>query len=292
MLAFHQNKGFTLIEAVVSILLLAIISIGITQFIGFSAQGYQETASRNQLSASARVVVERMAMELHNALPNSVRYSTVSNGGDGLNPGDQCLEFIPVLAASTYINPPFHPSASTSTITAVTFYPKQTNGAFVIIYPRKESDIYQDLPLANPGHIAGVESVTVHPTMLNVDLLTLTPTHTFRRRSSTDRIFLVDEPVSFCVNGDRLYRYQGYKLTAEQPLPTISGSCAFPECLPDTTDGGRAVISTDLDNDGYTAFDQIAATLRRNAIVQFEFNFSSNGESVTMNHEVLLHSAP
>lgn len=101
MLAFHQNKGFTLIEAVVSILLLAIISIGITQFIGFSAQGYQETASRNQLSASARVVVERMAMELHNALPNSVRYSTVSNGGDGLNPGDQCLEFIPVLAAST-----------------------------------------------------------------------------------------------------------------------------------------------------------------------------------------------
>lgn len=287
-------------EAVASILLLAIISIGLTQFIGFSAEGYLDTSNRNQLSASARVVIERMAMELHNALPNSVRVTDAFQTGDaevtaGLNPGDQCLEFLPILAATTYIDPPFHPSPSTTTIKVVEFSPPQTTGTYAIIYPRSESDIYQDLPLANPGHVAGVQLITAHVSLANVDVVTLTPTHTFRRRSPEDRIYLVDEPVSYCINGDRLYRYQGYDISGNQRLPTApGGSCpgALAPCLPANTTEGRAVIATDLDNEGLTAFDQLAATLRRNAIIQFEFNFSKEGESIIMNHEVMLHSAP
>jgi len=292
---WKYSSGFTLVEAVSSILLLAIISIGIIQFIGFSTEGYIETASRNQLSASSRVVIERMAMELHNALPNSVRISAVSDGMDGLNAGDQCLEFLPILAATTYIDPPFRPAASTSTIKVVEFNPAQTTGAYAVIYPRSLSVIYQDLSLANPGHVAGVNSVAVHPTLSNVNIVNLTPTHTFRRRSPESRLYLVDDPVSFCVNGERLYRYQGYEISATQPLPTGSGgSCPFsPDpCLPANTTDGRHVIATDLDNDGFTAFDHLAATLRRNAIVQFEFNFSREGETINMHHEVMLHSAP
>lgn len=276
----NAARGFTLVEAIAAILLLAIISIGLTQFIGFSSEGYQETSERNRLSASARVVIERMSMELHNALPNSVRITA------DLGAGDQCLEFLPVLAASTYIDPPFRPAAATSTIKVVEFNPSQTTGAYVVIYPRSESDIYQDLPLPTTGHVAGVQSITAHATLANVEVVTMTPTHTFRRRSPEDRIYLVDDPVSFCVDGDRLYRYQGYDLSADQPVP--GGSPA----LPANTSEGRAVLSTDIDNNGFTAFDQLAATLRRNAIVQFEFNFSAQGESITMNHEVMLHSAP
>lgn len=293
--ATGDQKGFTLVEAIASILVIAIISIGIAQFIGFSAEGYLETSNRNQLSAASRVVIERMAMELHNALPNSVRISTVSDGMDGLNAGDQCLEFLPILSATTYIDPPFRPAASTSTIKVVEFNPAQTTGAFAVIYPRSLSDIYQDPPLDNPGHVAGVDSVTVHPTLANVNIVNLSPTHTFRRRSPEDRLYLVDDPVSFCVNGDRLYRYQGYEISAAQPLPTAAGgSCPFsPDpCLPANTSGGRHVIATDLDNEAFTAFDQLAATLRRNAIIQFQFNFTRDGESITMNHEVMLHSAP
>lgn len=300
MMKRRSNLGFTLVEAIVSILLLAIISIGITQFIGFSAEGYVETANRNQLSASARVVIERMAMELHNAVPNSVRITPAYQAGDpevtaGLNPGDQCLEFLPIRSATTYIDPPFHPSPSTTTIKVVEFTPAQTTGAFAVIYPRSVSDIYQDLPLDNPGQVAGVDFINAHPTINNVEIVTLTPTHTFRRRSPEDRLYLVEDPVSYCVNGDRLYRYQGYEMTADQPLPTASGgSCpvALAPCLPATTADGRHVIATDLANDGFTAFDHLAATLRRNAIVQFEFNFTRETESITMNHEVMLHSAP
>ena len=294
----RKEKGFTLIEAIAAILVLAVISIGLSQFIGFSAEGYLETSNRNQLSASARVVIERMAMELHNALPNSVRIKTPSAGqiAAGLNEGDMCLEFLPILAASTYINPPFHPSPSTTTVKVVVFNPLQTAGAFAVIYPRSVSDIYQDLPLANPGHVAGVASITAQVSPPNIDIVTLTPTHTFRRRSPEDRIYLVDDPVSFCVNGDRLYRYQGYEMTATQPLPTDSGgSCPFgggQPCLPGNTTDGRVVIATNLVNESHIAFDHLAATLRRNAIVQFEFNFTRNGESITMNHEVMLHSAP
>ena len=297
--ARKAERGFTLVEAIAAILVLSVMAIGLTRFITFSAEGYLDTSQRNQLSAAGRVVIERMTMELHNALPNSVRTTSVFMAGDpevtaGLNAGDQCLEFFPVIAASTYINAAFHPSASTNTVSVVAFNPAQTTGDYAVIYPRSIADLYKDT-LANPGHVAGVASIVASPSITDVDVVNLTPTHTFRRRSPEDRFYLVEDPVSFCVNGDRLYRYQGYAISTDQPLPTDSGgSCppALDPCLPASVSGGRTLIATDLDNDGHTAFDHLAATLRRNAIVQFEFNFTRDGESVTMNHEVMLHSAP
>ncbi|MDC0598558.1 hypothetical protein OAP18_01750, partial [Gammaproteobacteria bacterium] len=69
-------------------------------------------------------------------------------------------------------------------------------------------------------------------------------------------------------------------------------SAVLPDiCLPATTPN-RVLISTEIDNAGLTAFDQLAASRRRNAVVQMELNFSKDGESVLLNHETLLQATP
>lgn len=291
--ASRQQRGFSLVEAVVAIVVMAIVSVGVVQFIGFAAEGYVDASNRNQLSASGRIAVDRMAMELRNALPYSVRISAPYGAADPLVvsgdafEGDQCIEFIPVLSASTYIDPPFRPAVESS-FTAVRFMPDQTavTSAYAVIYPISTNELYT---APNPGPITAVSAVA-HLDANRDELSTVS--FTFLRRSPEDRVFLAGAPVSFCVNGERLYRYTGYSLNAAQLLPAApDGTCPLAACLPAATPD-RMLISTDLANAGYQAFDQLAATRRRNAIVQFELNFTRAGESVLLNHEVMLHNAP
>ncbi|MDC0598551.1 prepilin-type N-terminal cleavage/methylation domain-containing protein, partial [Gammaproteobacteria bacterium] len=108
-----QGQGFTLIEMVVAILIMSIISIGLVRFILDSTDGYIRTATRNQLSSSGRAVIDRISMEVHNALPNSIRIGSADAAGN------QCLEFVPVRAASSYINPPFGSASTTFNAEAV-----------------------------------------------------------------------------------------------------------------------------------------------------------------------------
>lgn len=273
----RRVRGFTLVEAVVSIVVMAIISIGVVRYITFTAEGYLDTSNRNQLSASGRIVVDRITADVQNALPSSIRISDV-------NAGDQCMEYIPVRSHTRYIDPPFFPEVDTS-FTTFRFVPDVTgmSGVQVVIFPVRTSEIYDG---GSPGPRAPVDSV-VHQDG-NVDEVTLTGPHSFNRRSGQDNAFMVDPPVSYCVQGERMYRYADYGFFSTQPQPD-DGSCS--PCLPDSTPG-RVVIGTDLDNEGFTAFTFGSATRRRNALVKLELNFTRNNESILVTHEILLRLVP
>jgi len=113
--------------------------------------------------------------------------------------------------------------------------------------------------------------------------INLDATHRFSRRSANSRVFLVGEPVSFCVVGEKLYRYSSYGVETAQCTPA---SC-LPSTLPD-----RALLADSIDNAGATAFSLGAATTRRNAIVSFDILMTSQGDIVRLNHEVLTHNVP
>ena len=122
---FIKHSGFSLVEIIVVIVVMSIISIGIVQYIVDSADGFSRTADRSELSSSGRVVIDRIAMELHNALPNSVRVTSAYTSGSAevlagdAYAGDQCIEFVPILSATTYIDPRFRPQPRTTTFTVV-----------------------------------------------------------------------------------------------------------------------------------------------------------------------------
>ncbi len=307
----RHGAGFTLIEMVAVIIVMSIMALGIVDFITNSSEGYVRTASRNQVSSAGRVVIDRIAMELHNALPYSVRTTAplvqadADSGYGYLN--DQCVEFIPVEAASTYLNPRFRPAAaSAAAFDVVNFVPSQLGETdrYAVIYPASESDLYDD-DFNTPTYptteaivkVSGIATApTPPPTNAGKERITPAGAHRFKRRSPEERIFITTQPVSFCVSGNRLHRYSNYGFYTDQPIPYgPDGSSCKPgaNCLAAETPT-RVLITDQIDNSapGFRAFDYLDVTRRRNAVIQIQLNFDKDGEAVLLNHEILQQATP
>ncbi len=301
-----RQGGFSFVEIVVAIVIMSIISIGLVDFIVNSSAGYTQAAARNQVTAAGRVVIDRISMDVHNALPKSLRIwpedppdSTTADS----YAGDQCLEFIPVLAATTYIDPAIRPATRKTTFDVVDFVPDQDGvmGAYAVIYPTSTADLYA-ASFTGPDTEAAIVAVTSIADNVASDgkrRITTTTNHRFKRSSSAGRLFLTKQPVSYCVVGSKLYRYSDYGFFATQPRPMRpNNTCAVAPCLPNTTALGRVLISDQVDNSlliGGTsgqAFDQLEESRQRNGVIQLELNFRQSGNEVLLNHEILLQATP
>lgn len=273
-----RQSGFTLLEMVITVLVSSIMAVGIVTFIGDSVTGFISAGNRNQLSSAGRTVVDRVALELHNALPNSIRVSAAAPNGD------QCLEFIPFLGASSYVNPPFT-GTGTDEFDTINFNPEliagPASGLFAIIYPVDINDVYED-PVPASGPRAEIDEISDPAPLDGRVTVKLTEIHRFSRRSPVDRIYVTGSPVSFCVVGNYLFRYSDYGFDTSQPAVA-----ALPATAP-----GRVLISDSLDNASLTAFVLQEATLRRNAIVSMEFKFQENLDVIQLNHEVQIRNVP
>ena len=88
----RKTAGFTLIELVMSIALMAIVATISVGFVQQSSQGMIDSSGRQQLAATGYVVNEQVSRAVRDSLPGSVRTT----------PDGQCVEYMPVLAASIY----------------------------------------------------------------------------------------------------------------------------------------------------------------------------------------------
>lgn len=275
----NRQRGFTIIEIVVTILVSSILAVGIVGYIGDAIEGFAASGNRNKLATSGRVVVDRVAMELHNAVPNSLRVTTAQAGGD------QCLEFMPFSGATTYIDPPFTGSGGTE-FDAIDFNPTlilaSPADVHAVIYPINTQDLYDG---GSPGPRALADEIEDTGGADGKVTITLDATHRFSRRSPVQRFYIASEPVSFCVVGAQLFRYENYGFQSTQCTPATAA------CLP-TTAPGRQLVSQSIDNTGLSAFEIIPGTLRRNAIVSMDFTFTEAGDVVRLKHEVLMRNVP
>lgn len=264
-----RQKGFTLVELVIVITLLGIISLVTVGFISSSMQGYADLKRRDQLSAAARVAVERMAREVRNALPNSIRVD-----GSG-----SCLEFVPAVAASRYLSIPTAATATSFDSVAYAVEPNYVSGR-IAVYPI-DSNVSDEAHTDNPIYKLDSNSI-VSPILASGLTLAPSPTpasgavaisfqggasHRFPSDSPSARYFIVDEPVSFCLDGTDLYRFQGengsgYTFAITQPsVATLSA----------LTEPNKALLASDVVSPtGSQPFRYAEATLQRNAIVLFD----------------------
>jgi MSHA biogenesis protein MshO len=104
-----------------------------------------------------------------------------------------------------------------------------------------------------------------------------------RRRSPVDRVYVGEDPVSFCIEDGDLYRYAHYGLAELQ--------CTPDSCLPGSAPG-RARLGENIDNAGLRGFTLLEPTLRRNGIVRMELNFTEAGDTVRLNHELMMRNVP
>ena len=258
-------SGFTLVELVVVIVLMSLVSLAGVEMIRYSTDGYQKMSSRQALGSASRIAVERISRELRSALPNSVR----------VNGGGSCLEFIPIRAAGTYLDLPVD-SAAASFKSAALNPGQEAESGRVVVYPLNTGRVYN----AASGVMSGLATLSAADAG-NIVTVTMAGSFQFINHSPRQRFFLVDTPVSYCVDGEYLFRYKDYGL-----LPAQASVAGLPTALP-----SRALLADGVDVSP-APFQYETATLVRNAIVTLDLLFVEAGENQRLVSEVQLRNVP
>ena len=94
-----KKSGFTLIEMIVVIGIVAIIAGISVRIIGRALDSYSALDRRNQLQASIRLVLERISREVRNAIPYSL---CVYNGSNCSTSPQDKFYFIPIKDSGRY----------------------------------------------------------------------------------------------------------------------------------------------------------------------------------------------
>lgn len=269
----NKSSGFTLIEIIIVIVVLSVLSIGSIQFISFSAQGYVDTVRRSELAASATIINEKITRVVREALPGSVR----------VNSSQSCIEFIPIVGATTYLNAPF--STPSSTLTAINLDNLLSLNGRLAIYP-VVADINDLYSLS--GTRGYISTQTVSSTVLG-DEITFTfdsgAVFQFERSSAQNRLYVVSEPNAFCQVGSQIFYYRNYGFVGD--ISNLNSN--LPSTVPNRLLIGSEVVSDSL------AFRYLPSSLRRNALVSFEFQLQQNSnlsEVLTINQEVQIRNVP
>ena len=90
----HAQRGFTMIEAVMVIVMTGLLMVVVAQFIVPPVQIYLNTSERTQRVNEADLSLRRIARDLAQALPNSVRVISTATSST--------LELIPTTGAARY----------------------------------------------------------------------------------------------------------------------------------------------------------------------------------------------
>lgn len=270
------QSGFTLLEMVIVMILISIMSVGIASMVVFGTQIYKNVSDRDELIANARFVVERLNREVRNAVPNSVRETSDANS--------QCLEFIPIIASTTYTTIPIAPitSQTAQVIPTENNFCTTLSGICLetaIVYPIESADVYG--PITNPGSRFQLKSVDDSAT----DRWEVTFNYpgnapvAFDQGSPTRRMYIVDSPVSYCMRDNSIFRYEDYGISNTQLLEPPAARSLMAEHLADFDPSDLPFKVTD-------------GRLQVNSLVESNLHFRRNGESFYFHHQIHVTNIP
>lgn len=283
----RSEKGFTLIELVVVIVLSTIVVSFMAMFITVPVNSYFDQVRRGELVDIAQNSLRRIARDVHRALPNSVR---VTSSGSIV-----ALEMLNTVDGVRYREQP-PPDASKRLDFAVADGAFNSVGAFTgISKPFSSSTHYLSVynigvPGASGYELANV--ITPPGTQINIDSdtiagednVTLSPAFRFAYGSPAQRIFLLDGPLSYLCDlaAGTLTRYSGYSINANQS----------------NRDSAAELISAGA---AYTLIaDQISScsiayapgTSQRASLVTLRISVADAGETISLLHQVHVNNAP
>lgn len=276
--AVHKRanvSGFTLLELIIVIIILGVMSVGIAGFIKLTTQTYLNVTERDALLSNTRFVVERLNREIRNAVPNSLRTKNVN--------GMHCLEFVAIEASTTYIDIPVAPEVIRNSITVIPFNDRNGNlyqcdscADQVIVYPLSPSDVYDNHNDSSGKifNVGGFSSAALNEWTIPISNGNVV----FNDDSPTERLFIVNQQVSYCLFVDKIYRYAN----------TIGGVQGVP---PDPNASLMAEYLAPLDTSNLP-FTIVPATLTRNAMVQVNLHFTRDNEDYVFNHDIHINNIP
>lgn len=257
-----KGAGFTLVELVIVIVLMSLVSLAGVEVIRQSSESYLKMSNRQGLGSAARLSVERMTREFRSALPGSIRVS-----------GD-CIEYLPIEVAGTYVAAPHEATGTSMTVIRVSSDLTAELGR-IAIYPVGDNVFDLTTGILSPAASIGTPDVN------NLSTVSWTGNHRFAFESPTRRFYMVSDPVSYCTDGDNLFRYSGYGFDVTQPLVVD-----LPTALPN-----RALLVNQV-SATTSPFSVVDPGLSRNAIVMIALSFSVDGENLQITQEAQLRNVP
>ena len=264
----RKTAGFTLIELVMSIALMAIVATVSVGFVQQGSQGMIDSSGRQQLAATGYVVNEQVSRAVRDSLPGSVRTT----------PDGQCVEYMPVLAASIYTD--LQVGVQVTQMSVVPYAGSGSVTGYVAVYPLSSNNIYsQSDPGALTPDTATLSGASGETT------LTLGSAHTFPADSPERRFYLAGAPETICQDGNYLYRYRNYGF--------ISDVNNLRAALLASAAAGRSVLAYPLQSNSMDIRYQ-PATLQRNGLVTIEFvlQHPDTGEVQVIAQQIRINNVP
>jgi MSHA biogenesis protein MshO len=261
------QRGFTLVEAVIVIVITGIIAAMVAVFIRAPIQGYVDSARRAEMTDTADTAARRIARDLRLALPNSVRL--MGGGATGTS-----VEFLQTRSGGRY-----RAEVGAAGDDALDF--SGTDGSFDILGAPMVFQTGDRIAIYNLG-IPGAdaysgETLRTYGGAIGSaqNKVQFTPTASFPFDSPGHRFQVVETPVTYrCDAATRtLWRHAGYAIAAVQASPPAGGVSSL------LAKNISCLFTYDTVN-------------QRFGLLSMRLTLTQSGETVSLYHDVHVNNVP
>lgn len=274
-----KNAGFTLMELIVVMLISGIIAFMVVNIISTPMEGFSDQKRRAKLVDMAELSLHRIARDIRNALPNSIRISADA----------QTIEMLHTIAGGRYQKQAF---STSQPISQIKLYKALSNAAEIQVAPGVATNTQcarSGLPdclviynLGNGisgsdayygGNISALKSIDLSAPDYPVSFVS----HQFNLDSPQQRFFIINKAIAYTCN----------PLTGELLVNEAYNFIDNDNDPPAFSSGFLLASQT-----AQCHFTYQPGTLTRPALVTLEIGLSEEHETISLLHQVLIGNQP
>lgn len=185
-------RGFTLIELIITIVVVGIIALAASNTLQLGFQSYNDSIDRQDNQMQAKFVIEKLSRELRHAVPNSVK----------IDENDLCVSFIPVEASAFYLALPAFGQKYIDTV-LLSNEDVNLNGHRLVINPSSQADLIDE----SNRQFVSIDSMTQSGGISTINFSSASNPPAFISGSVSERAFIYSKnPIEYCIKSDGVFR--------------------------------------------------------------------------------------